>query len=734
MKTLLPIMFICFSLSLLAQEKQIKHNDHQCGTTLAEDSNPLIQRQVNERWQEERDYYTNLVRGFQNNSFRSTANIRMVPVQLHTIRTTAGTGGISDAAYERAFDLANEYFILGGIHLYQCNSINYIDDDTYFDYDKTQMAALDAAHAVSNVLNIYVANTVTGTSGTICGHAQFPGGLDFAMLDMDCAQNGSTFAHEVAHYFNIYHTHQSGNELVDGSNCAIAGDLLCDTPADPNVSSEIEDNGCIYIGVSTDANGASYTPSTVNIMSYGDKDCRVEFTTGQYARMLSSIDNDRTYLTCSASLSAGFYSVPDAGNCTDNLDVDFCNVSTGSIVSRTWNFGDGNTSTDESPTHTYAAAGAYDVILTIGDGVSTDVETKNYEIAVGAVTPPFFEDFEAGAADLGRFNTSETLKNKLEVAATAANASSYGLMLEGDVDAANLSPYFSTPTAATTFGELWNQYYKSSASLCVDARNMVDLSLDFDIKQIYRYNTNYSNFRITVDGVQVAIYQADGTESWNSESLDLTAYVGSIITIGFEGSHKYDNIDNATFIDNIEITGMPVLPVEMTYFNARLNDENQGELRWETASETNNKGFYIEHSLDGGEWMNVGFVAGKGTTAEVNEYVFLDKNLFNGLNYYRLKQVDFDGIFEYSGIRTLQIEEGSQKELQLFPNPAKDVLNVFNENGQATIYNVLGQPVKRFQINNNVHTLPISNLPNGKYVLHVHRTNGSFVAQRFVKY
>ena len=69
----------------------------------------------------------------------------------------------------------------------------------------------------------------------------------------------------------LYHTHQTsrfGYELVSGSNCDTAGDLICDTPADPGLSSSNVDTTCKYKGTSRDPDGNTYNPDTRNVMSY----------------------------------------------------------------------------------------------------------------------------------------------------------------------------------------------------------------------------------------------------------------------------------------------------------------------------------------------------------------------------------------------------------------------------------------------------------------------------------
>ena len=106
-------------------------------------------------------------------------SIQFVPVQLHIIRQTGGTGGIDPNEFLAAFERVNEHYAYSGIHFYQCAPIHYIDDNTYYNYDKTEMAALDAAHSVSNVINIYSTETVTSGcfhhlwSCPISGRARF---------------------------------------------------------------------------------------------------------------------------------------------------------------------------------------------------------------------------------------------------------------------------------------------------------------------------------------------------------------------------------------------------------------------------------------------------------------------------------------------------------------------------------------------------------------------------------
>jgi hypothetical protein len=173
------------------------------------------------------------------------------------------------------------------------------------------------------------------------------------------------------------------------------------------------------------------------------------------------------------------------------------------------------------------------------------------------------------------------------------------------------------------------------------------------------------------------------------------------------------------------------LPVEMTSFIAERENNNIA-LTWETATEENNEGFEVERSIDGRNWEYVGFVAGQGNTLETSNYTFIDENPMTGVNYYRLKQVDYDGQFEYSDIVTVLFET-NRPTLQIFPNPVDDKLNVINGTGFATIYNILGQPVKMFNINSEQFGINISDLAKGQYILSIPHNSGTVAAQRFSK-
>lgn len=141
------------------------------------------------------------------------------------------------------------------------------------------------------------------------------------------------------------------------------------------------------------------------------------------------------------------------------------------------------------------------------------------------------------------------------------------------------------------------------------------------------------------------------------------------------------------------------IPVELTGLSANA-DRNNVNLSWSTATETNNSGFQVERQIKGSnEWTNVSFVNGKGTTTEVNSYNFVDKGLSVGTYSYRLKQVDFDGTFEYSPVIEVEVNAPDQYTLyQNYPNPFNPTTTIeysLPEKADVTIsiYNALGELV-----------------------------------------
>ena len=141
----------------------------------------------------------------------------------------------------------------------------------------------------------------------------------------------------------------------------------------------------------------------------------------------------------------------------------------------------------------------------------------------------------------------------------------------------------------------------------------------------------------------------------------------------------------------------PPLPVEMTSFTSQVNGTSVA-LNWETASETNNAGFEVQ-MREGDGWNPLGFVEGHGTTTEAQTYSFDVGELGVGTHAFRLKQIDFDGAFEYSdGVEATIETPGTHLISSAYPNPfnpqSQFTLAVAQEQHvTAELFNTLGQRV-----------------------------------------
>lgn len=139
------------------------------------------------------------------------------------------------------------------------------------------------------------------------------------------------------------------------------------------------------------------------------------------------------------------------------------------------------------------------------------------------------------------------------------------------------------------------------------------------------------------------------------------------------------------------------IPVELTSFTASASGNNV-ILNWSTATETNNQGFDVERKASGSEFQSVGFVSGSGTTTEIRNYSFNDE-VSNGNYVYRLKQLDFDGTFEYSNEIEVDVNIPAVYALeQNYPNPFNPSTTInfslANEGFvKLAVYNTLGQEV-----------------------------------------
>ena len=183
----------------------------------------------------------------------------------------------------------------------------------------------------------------------------------------------------------------------------------------------------------------------------------------------------------------------------------------------------------------------------------------------------------------------------------------------------------------------------------------------------------------------------------------------------------------------LSINGSGTLPVDLIGFAAAKT--NQGVLlTWKTASETNNKGFEVQRSMDGSSWIKTGFVNGAVNSSTEKSYSFSDSSPFSGTNYYRLNQVDLDNRQKLSPVVSMQ-----------FASSAEYVLNTSNTSSgiyqftvrsaeplEVSVLDMGGTKLIQAKAGQGVHLLDISRYAPGIYLLQLGKNN-KIVTEKLVK-
>jgi len=174
------------------------------------------------------------------------------------------------------------------------------------------------------------------------------------------------------------------------------------------------------------------------------------------------------------------------------------------------------------------------------------------------------------------------------------------------------------------------------------------------------------------------------------------------------------------------------LPVDFLDFKGKFMQEAV-HLFWITGGEYNNADFVIEKSLDTKNWKKIGLVKGAGISSEDRHYEFKDNQPAKGVNYYRLKQMDFDGAFSYSTVISVSTKL-SKQEVLIFPNPVQDgVLNLTTPVAETTIriFDASGRMIKEEVLTSGQVSITIENLSSGLYLLQT-QVEGQVFSQVFV--
>lgn len=227
-------------------------------------------------------------------------------------------------------------------------------------------------------------------------------------------------------------------------------------------------------------------------------------------------------------------------------------------------------------------------------------------------------------------------------------------------------------------------------------------------------------------GSNAAIVNTDGNglRNWQDTDDDDDGLLTSAEDDNSNGdwSDDFTQGQNAnTFPDYLYNSAVSPLPVDLVYFKGFTTKEGI-ELEWQTATETNNDYFEVQKSANGIDFIADGSVRGNGNSNHLITYKYTDIRPLDGVNYYRLKQVDYNGDFEFT--KAIRVSTGVSKwELKVYPNPASEIIKIYL---RANLGDVLIQIIdirgsvvfnERKILDRDVVVLDVSSISEGNYYL-----------------
>lgn len=350
-------------------------------------------------------------------------------------------------------------------------------------------------------------------------------------------------------------------------------------------------------------------------------------------------------------------------------------------------------------------------------GMASSINCNTYELTLGTSTTTRGTLNRSNGSVIGKFSRWYT---------NAVNTGNTGLFPIGY--STKYTPIqIDFTTAPSTGGKLTCEFVTGDPGMV--GLPLFDLSNGFifidktAIEGVFRYtSTGISG------GVFTATHTANnyvGVNNYLNLRMIYRTTGGSWTLVGNAGTNTGSNtaaVISRTGLTNLfgefgvsgEVSENP-LPVKLAMLHAKLTNDNNTQLKWQTAFEYNSAKFVVQRSTDKVKWSTRGEVKSQGNSSSNTNYQFNDD--VSGLNntvYYRLVQVDLDGTNTTSKMVSVVLSKAVQTSLQVYPNPATEKLTVSGLNGKAIVYDITGKQQLEITSDGELST---AHLPAGIYFL-----------------
>lgn len=676
-----------------------------------------------------------------------------VAIKAWVVNDAIGFGGATDRELVKALSFLNDFYFEAGIEFYYCGGVTSVNNQDLFEYNTdapdldSEAALVAATGSVTNAVNLYVVDAIRRNGSNIPAYTYLPlndnndeNRILITRSALTKYPNG-TFAHEFGHYFSLLNTDEgtengplsSNAEHVArtgaDANCDTAGDFFCDTAADPGYDSSTPDFdqvGCNYSGTQTDAFGSNYNPPTNNIMSSYPDVCGGVFTEEQEDAIeigFNIRDGHSTYDITACT--------PPTVSVPTNLTIAINSDDSGLVIEWTDNANNElGYLLERSSTSATTDFEPFQYLFTGPNGTSC----TDYNLSPNT---QYWYRIKAANGDPDTYSTVATYTT--------------GLVYCGAISE-DCDEYISRVRVGSGIGAIDN------SSICSPDGYGNFTGINMTVEEGTNYPVTVNNGMAStgdICGLWVD-WNKDGDFDEMNESFTMSGgpntFTGTITVpsgaaggltrmrtrIAFEGTPEWCGIERFGETEDYLLNVVLLLPVELIQFEGQLEGQTI-LLNWATASEINNDFFQVEKSGDGKNFYPIGKVPGQGTTSSTSNYHLVDETPLTAWNYYRLKQVDFDGQFEYSKIISVRYDEIASN-WRLFPNPVQDqfqLFRAFSGDHLPTIqlFNAAGQQQEASFLSKGDETsltIHVQELPSGIYYLQVQDNHLSTVL-KFVK-